>query len=84
MATEKLQSPSLYIFVDQLDTYLILVYGITERPLMLATNKEIKLKDNVIKIVKLCFFQMGNRRKFPLQKHSLKASRYGSSKQSIL
>ena len=37
------------------DIYLVLVYGITEHPMMLATNKEIKSKDDVIKAAKLYF-----------------------------
>ena len=34
---------------------LVLIYGITEHPMMLLTNKEIKCKDDVIKIAKLYF-----------------------------
>jgi len=30
--------------------YLILVYGITERPMILATNKKIKSKEDVVNI----------------------------------
>lgn len=37
------------------DIYLVLVYGITEHPMMLATNKEIKSKDDVIRAAKLYF-----------------------------
>lgn len=37
------------------DIYLVLVYGLTEYPMMLATNKEIKSKDDVIKVAKLYF-----------------------------
>jgi len=37
------------------DIYLVLVYGITEHPMMLATNREIKSKDDVIKLAKLYF-----------------------------
>ncbi len=37
------------------DIYLVLVYGITEHPMMLATNKEIKSKEDVIKVAKLYF-----------------------------
>lgn len=37
------------------DIYLILVYGITEYPMMLATNRKIKSKDDVIKAAKLYF-----------------------------
>ena len=34
---------------------LLTVYGITEHPMMLATNKEIKSKDDVINVAKLYF-----------------------------
>jgi hypothetical protein len=43
------------ITASRKDIYLVLVYGITEHPMMLATNKEIKSKDDVIKIAKLYF-----------------------------
>lgn len=35
--------------------YLVLVYGITEHPMMLATNKEIKSKEDVIKVARTYF-----------------------------
>ena len=35
--------------------YLVLVYGITEHPMMLVTNKAISNKDDVIKIARLYF-----------------------------
>ena len=34
---------------------MILVYGITEHPIMLATNIDIKSKDDLIKMAKLYF-----------------------------
>lgn len=37
------------------DIYLVMVYGLTEHPMMLATNKEIKSKDDVIRIARLYF-----------------------------
>lgn len=43
------------ITASRKDIYLVLVYGITEHPMMLATNKEIKSKDDVIRIAKLYF-----------------------------
>ena len=43
------------ITASRKDIYLVLVYGITEHPMMLATNKEIKSKDDVIKVAKLYF-----------------------------
>ena len=35
--------------------YLVLVYGITEHPMMLATNKKIKSKENVVNVAKTYF-----------------------------
>ena len=43
------------ITASRKDIYLVLVYGITEHPMMLATNKEIQSKDDVIKAAKLYF-----------------------------
>lgn len=43
------------ITASRKDIYLVLVYGITEHPMMLATNKEIKSKDDLIKAAKLYF-----------------------------
>lgn len=43
------------ITASKKDIYLVLVYGITEHPLMLATNKEIKSKEDVIKIARTYF-----------------------------
>ena len=43
------------ITASRKDIYLVLVYGITEHPMMLATNKEIKSKDDVIKVAKTYF-----------------------------
>ena len=37
------------------DIYLVLVYGITKHPMMLATNKVIRSKENVIKVAKIYF-----------------------------
>ncbi|MDW2796758.1 transposase [Clostridium boliviensis] len=37
------------------DIYLVLVYGITEHPMMLATNKELKSREDVIRIARLYF-----------------------------
>ena len=37
------------------DIYLVLIYGITEHPMMLATNKKISSKEDVIRIAKLYF-----------------------------
>ena len=43
------------IIASRKDIYLVLVYGITEHPMMLVTNKEIKSKDDVINIAKIYF-----------------------------
>ena len=43
------------ITASRKDINLVLVYGITEHPMMLATNKKIQSKDDVIKIAKLYF-----------------------------
>lgn len=37
------------------NVYLVLIYGITESPMMLLTNKEIKSKEDVIKVAKIYF-----------------------------
>lgn len=37
------------------DINLVLVYGITEHPMMLATNKEIKSKEDVIRVARIYF-----------------------------
>ena len=43
------------ITASRKDIYLVLVYGITEHPMMLATNKEIRSREDVIKIAKTYF-----------------------------
>ncbi|MGL5254557.1 MAG: transposase [Brevinema sp.] len=43
------------ITASRKDINLVLVYGITEHPMMLATNKEIKSKEDVIKIARIYF-----------------------------
>ena len=43
------------ITASRKDIYLVLVYGITEHPMMLATNKEIKSKEDVIRVARLYF-----------------------------
>lgn len=40
------------ITASKKDIYLVLVYGITEHPMMLATNKEIRSKEDVINVAK--------------------------------
>jgi hypothetical protein len=43
------------ITASRKDVYLVLVYGVTEHPMMLVTNKELKSKDDVIRIARLYF-----------------------------
>lgn len=43
------------ITASKKDIYLILVYGITEHPMMLATNKKLRSKEDVIKVARLYF-----------------------------
>ena len=43
------------ITASRKDIYLVLVYGITEHPMMLATNKEIKSKEDLVKVAKIYF-----------------------------
>ena len=43
------------ITASRKDIYLVLVYGITEHPMMLATNKEIKSKEDVVRVARIYF-----------------------------
>lgn len=43
------------ITASRKDIYLVLVYGITEHPMMLATNRDIRSKDDVIEVAGLYF-----------------------------
>ena len=43
------------ITASRKDIYLVLVYGITEHPMMLATNKEIKSKEDVLRVARIYF-----------------------------
>ena len=43
------------ITASRKDIYLVLVYGITGHPMMLATNKGIKSKDDVIRVARIYF-----------------------------
>lgn len=43
------------ITASRKDIYLVLVYGITEHPMMLATNKKLESKDDVTRIARLYF-----------------------------
>lgn len=43
------------ITASRKNIYLVLVYGITEHPMMLATNQDIKSKEDVINVARLYF-----------------------------
>lgn len=43
------------ITASKKDIYLVLVYGITDHPMMLATNRDIRSKNDVIEVAKLYF-----------------------------
>lgn len=43
------------ITASRKDIYLVLVYGITEHPMMLATNRRIRSKEDVINVAKTYF-----------------------------
>lgn len=62
------------ITASRKDIYLVRVCGVTEHPMMLATNKEIKSKDDVIQVAKLYFFRL------EIEEYFRCKSRYSSSK----
>ena len=43
------------ITASKKDIYLVFVYGITEHPMMLATNREIRSKDDVVRVARTYF-----------------------------
>ena len=47
---KKFSADMTYGTASKKDIYLVLVYGITEHPMMLATNKKIKSKEDVVNI----------------------------------
>lgn len=53
--TAYLSHVKVQITASRKDIYLVLVYGITETPMMLATNKPINSKEDVIRIAKSYF-----------------------------
>ena len=53
--TTYLSHVKVQITASRKNIYLVLVYGLTEHPMMLATNKEIRSKDDVIRIAGLIF-----------------------------
>ena len=54
------------ITASRKNVYLVLVYGITEHPMMLVTNKDIKSKEDVIRVARTYFFPLEDRGIFPL------------------
>lgn len=46
---------NVQITASRKDIYLVLVYGITEHPMMLVTNKDIKSKEDVIRVARIYF-----------------------------
>ena len=43
------------ITASRKNVYLVLVYGLTEHPMMLVTNKDIKSKEDVIRVARIYF-----------------------------
>lgn len=74
------------ITASKKDIYLVLVYGITEHPMMLATNKEITSKEDVIKIAKTYFSRWRIEEYFRCKSRctGLKTSGFGNLQQSML
>ncbi len=73
------------ITASRKDIYLVLVYGIMGHPMMLATNKEIKSKEDVIRVAPY-IFPDGRLRNISAAKSrcsSLKTSAYGNFRQSM-
>ena len=64
------------ITASKKDIYLVLVYGITEHPMMLATNKEIRSRDDVIKVAKT-YFSRWRIEELAYYRMQKKASGYG-------
>ncbi len=66
--------------------YLVLVYGITEHPVMLATNKGIKSKEDVTRVARAYFFRWKIKEYFRCKKNRcscLKTSVCGNFVQSM-
>ena len=53
--TAYLSHVKVQITASRKDIYPVLVYGITEHPMMLATNKKLRSKDDVIRIARTYF-----------------------------
>ena len=60
------------ITASRKDIYLVLVYGITEHPMMLATNKEIRSKDDVIQVARAYFSRWRIEEYFRCKKQALR------------
>ena len=73
------------ITASRKDISLVLVYGITEHPMMLATNREIRSKDDVIKTAKLYFSRWKIEEYFRCKSRcsGLRTFGYGNSQQSM-
>ena len=50
LEAELMSHVKVQITASRKDIYLVLVYGITEHPMMLATNKKISSKEDVIRV----------------------------------
>lgn len=74
------------ITASRKNIYLVLVYSITDHPIILATNKEVKSKDEVVRIAKLYFSRCPIKEYFRWKNRcfNLKTSGYGSWKPSTL
>ena len=57
------------ITASQKGIYLVLVYSITEHPLMLTTNKKISSRENIILVAKLYFSRWRIEEYFRYKKH---------------
>lgn len=68
------------ITASKKDIYLVLVYGITEHPMMLATNKDIKSKEDVIAVAKQYFSRWKIEEYFRCKKQIFRAHRLFSSR----
>ena len=75
--TVYLSHVKVQITASRKNIYLVLVYGSTEHPMMLATNKEIRSKEDVIRIAELIFPDGGSRNIFVVR------NRYTSLKTSV-
>ena len=68
------------ITASKKDIYLVLVYGITEHPIMLATNKKIKSKEDVVNIALTYFSRWRIEEYFRCKKQMFQFSYYRLAK----